>query len=316
MMYQRASLAVVSALILSIVGVAGLSGRAEASTPTASAPEAATDASGATDAAAAEDAPANPAPANPVPVITVPPASTGVWYDLGTYQAPWLSGDGPVPVTGANAPTRVVGWRRQAANSADSGDSGSNADDWLAIVIVQIAPGASAPCAEQTNILNVTDSGPGCLRLRRNADFDGWMQVAQPVLYRWVDEHGWNSRPRAWVAYRIPSANGGALEVHALIAPSLIEPVTRNTTDFITSGVPGQQWARQLAAAARETADASNNGTLVVPPFPFAPAPRAEPEAALPDVMPTTTSSPASAPAEAEQVTAPAAAPAPRQDRE
>jgi hypothetical protein len=273
-------------------------------------------------AAASAETIAQPQPANPAPWISVPPVSSGAWYDLGAYRAPWLANDGPVPVAAPNAFTRVVGWRREAVpddqNSTGGNADDRDADDWLAIVIVQIAPGASASCAPQTSILDVADGDPGCLRLRRNADFDHWMQTAQPALYRWVDEHGWNSQPRAWVAYRLPSTRNGALEVHALIAPSLIEPVTRNTTDFLTSGLPGQQWARQLAAAARATADAAN-GVLVMPPFPFAPAPRAEPEATLSDAPPASAQSPAAtAPAVAEQVTpgAPARNPAPRQDRE
>jgi hypothetical protein len=131
------------------------------------------------------------------------------------------------------------------------------------------------------------------------------MQAAQPVLYRWVDDHGWRSTPRAWAAYREPSGYGGAIEVHALFAPDLIEPTTRNTTDFMTSGLPGQQWARQLAAAVRAL-DGAAGSVLTLPPFPFAPGPRAEQEAALPDILPVKpdagASAPAAAPAMAEQV--------------
>ncbi|MDR0479788.1 MAG: hypothetical protein LBH31_08345 [Burkholderiaceae bacterium] len=283
MQQQRASTVLASAIALSIVSAMALSGCA--------APKLASVAPVAGVAAAK--------PANTAPWIAVPPTNVGAWYDLGAYQAPWLAGDGPVPVAGPNAPTRVVGWLREAdpANDALQTSKGS-ADDWLAIVIVQVAPGATAPCSTQATSLDVEAAGPGCLRLRRDADFDRWLQAAEPTLYRWVDAHGWTSEPRAWAAYRLPSAGSGAVEVHALIDPSLIEPTIRNTTDFITSGGPGQQWARQLAAAVRATNGAAGS-TLTVPPFPFAPAPRATPEATLPDELPTRPEGNASAPADA-----------------
>ncbi|MDR0457489.1 MAG: hypothetical protein LBH10_00445 [Burkholderiaceae bacterium] len=228
-------------------------------------------------------------PANPAPLIAVPPASVGQWYNLGAYWAPWLAGDGPVPMSGPNAPTRVAGWLRPA-NPKDK----TSQNEWLAIVIVQLAPGTKAPCAIQATSLDV--AGSGCLRLRRNADFDQWLQAAQPVLYRWVDKHGWSSLPRAWAAYRVPSASGGAVEVHVLFTPSLIEPATRNASDFLTSGLPGQQWARQLAAAVNALNGAAGN-VFTVPPFPFAPGPHVEPEAALPDMLPAKSAASASAPA-------------------
>lgn len=187
------------------------------------------------------------------PVIMAPPTSVGTWYDLGHFLAPWMGGDGPVPVTGASAPTRVAGLRREDGH-------------WLAIVVAQTAPAGSAPCP-QPNSLNVADTGAdtvGCLRLRRDADFDQWLQQEHSVLYQWLDQRDWTSRPRAWVSDRVPA---GAIETHALIDPSLIEPTTRNNLDFLEGGQPGLQWARQFAAATR----AATGGTLRVPPFPSAP---------------------------------------------
>ena len=203
------------------------------------------------------------------PLIMAPPTSVGTWYDLGYFQAPWMGGDAPVPVTGPNAPTRVAGLRREDGH-------------WLAIVLAQTAPSGSAPCPLPTS-LHVADIGsatPGCLRLRRDADFDRWLQQQHSVLYQWLDQRDLTSRPRAWVSDRVPAAAGGAIEAHALIDPSLIEPTTRNNTDFLDGGQPGLQWARQFAAATR----AAGNGTLQVPPFPFAPqvAPPAPPVVVAP----------------------------------
>ena len=228
------------------------------------------------------------------PLITVPPASIGTWVDLGHVSAPWLAGDSPVPVTGPNAPTRVAGWRREDGRL-------------LAIVIVQTAPSTGAQCPVAMHQEVVPGADGRCLRMRRNADFDGWMVRQNSVLAEWLDSRGWTSVPRAWVAYRVPGEGGVALEAHALFDGSLIEPVTRNSTDFLAAGAPGTQWARQFAAAVRA---AGTSGRLAVPQFPYGPrvglAPAPAPTVAAP-------------PARATQVTppVPARAPvAPRADRE
>ncbi len=189
------------------------------------------------------------------PAIVAPPTSVGTWYDLGHFLAPWMAGDAPVPVTGPSAPTRVAGLRR---------DDGR----WLAIIMAQVAPAGSAPCPLPTS-LHVDDVGAdakGCLRLRRDADFDKWLQQEHSVLYHWLDQRGWTSLPRAWVSDRVPAGAGGAIETHALFDPSLIESTTRNNMDFLEGGLPGLLWARQFAAATRAA-----GSTLQVPPFPSAP---------------------------------------------
>lgn len=199
------------------------------------------------------------------PAIMAPPTSVGTWYDLGHFLAPWMGGDAPVPVAGPSAPTRVAGLRREDGH-------------WLAIVVAQVAPAGSAPCP-LPNSLHVDEVGtnsPGCLRLRRDADFDQWLQREHSVLYQWLDERGWTSRPRAWVSQRVPA---GGIETHALLDPSLIEPTTRNNQDFLEGGRPGLLWARQFAAATRAAGH-----TLQVPPFPSAPevAPPAPPVVVAP----------------------------------
>jgi len=230
--------------------------------------------------------------ANPTaaPLIATPPTSVGNWVDLGQTLAPWLAGDAPVPVSGASAPTRVAGLRR---------DDGH----WLAIVVTQLAPTGSAPCPAPTS-LQVPDAGAGgCLRLRRDADFDHWLARQHPVLERWLDQRGWSARPRAWAGFRSPGAGGGTIETHALIDPSLIEPATRNNADFLAGGEPGRQWAQRFAAASRAA-----GGTLQVPPFPFAP------QLAPPPVAAARVSAPP--PTRAVQVPARAPVQAPRPDRQ
>ncbi|QTD45801.1 hypothetical protein [Ottowia testudinis] len=227
------------------------------------------------------------------PLIQVPPSSVGTWVDLGHVLAPWLAGDAPVPVSGPAAPTRIAGLQREDGR-------------WLAIVIAQVAPSGGAPCPLPTS-LHVVDSGTtadGCLRMRRDADFDRWLPQQHSVLYQWLEGRHWASRPRAWVGFRVPADSGRAIEAHALIDPALIEPVSRSNADFLAGGQPGVQWARAFAAATRA---ASAGGALNVPPFPFAPkvAPPAQPAVVAPP------------PARATQVPPPRPpVQAPRRDRE
>lgn len=243
-------------------------------------------------AAGQPQAAAAPAPGMTAPLITVPPTSVGRWVDLGHVQAPWLAGDAPVPVSGPTAPTRVAGLRR---------DDGR----WLAIAVVQTAPAGAAPCPLARSHEMLNDGADHCLRLRRDADFDRWLERQHSVLYQWIEGRGWGAKPRGWVAYRVPPNGGPALEAHVLFDTTLLEPATRNPTDFLNAGAPGNAWARQLAAATR---NAAGTGRLALPPFPFGPRVAAAPPA--PAVAPP--------PAQATQVTPPARPPvqAPRHDRE
>ncbi len=206
---------------------------------------------------------ANPAvaaaPQEPVsaPSIEVPPSAIGRWYDLGAYDAPWLAGEGPAPASGASVPTRVAGLQR-----ADG--------QWLALVLVQRVAGGGSTCPAAGR-QDVADAA-GCLRMRRDADFDHWLQQQNPVLARWIDARGWAARPRAWISDRA-TGSGDAVEAVALVNPALLEPVTRNNYDFLVSGGTGQAWARQFA---RATQAAAAGGTLRVPPFPYS-APLAAP---------------------------------------
>jgi|GEM_PF-1665309 len=231
------------------------------------------------------------------PLIATPNASFGNWRDLGLFLAPWMAGDAPVPAAGPTTPTRVAGLQREDGR-------------WLAIIVVQTAPPGSAPCPASTGLHVTQGSADGCLRMRRDADFDRWLEQQHSVLYRWLDERGFGARPRAWISYRAPA---GGVEAHALLDPTLIEPTTRNNSDFLAGGQPGLDWARRFAAATT----AASGGTLAVPAFPFAAriaaADEAQPAASAPAAPRTgpqaqRPAAPASAPAAA----TPAPAPTPR----
>ena len=227
------------------------------------------------------------------PLIEVPPSAIGAWFDLGAYDAPWLTGVGPAPASGASVPTRVAGLQR-----ADG--------QWLALVLVQRVPGGGSTCAAPGR-LDVAGAA-GCLRMRRDADFDHWLQQQNPVLERWIDAHGWAARPRAWISDRV-TGSGDALEAVALVNPALLEPVTRNNYDFLASGGSGLAWARQFAHAAQA---ATAGAPLRVPPFPYS-APLAAPAAPPPSTVPAVVTAPPAA-TSAVQVNPPARAP--RADRQ
>ncbi len=152
------------------------------------------------------------------PHIQPPPTSVGTWVELGHVQAPWLAGDAPVPVSGPVAPTRVAGLRR---------DDGR----WLAIVMVQRATGTAVPCPRPTGV-SVATEGDGCLRLRRDADFDRWLERQHGVLYQWLDSRGWTARPRAWISHRVPQAGGQALAAACNSSSRLLRP-PRHTTSYL-----------------------------------------------------------------------------------
>lgn len=239
---------------------------------------------------------AYPAAAAPMtaPRISVPPASIGTWYDLGTEPAPWLGGEGIVPVSGPNAPTRAVGLQREDGH-------------WLAVVVVQAATASGGPVCPQSDSMHLGGgSASDCLRMRRDGDLDRWLKTQHAELWQWLEKRDLASKPRAWVGHRV-STGGRLLEVHALVDPALIEPVTRNNTDFLAAGEPGQQWAQALAAANRA---AAGGAALAIPPFPY--MPRTAPLPPPPAVT-------APAPARAIQVPQSEAKPpalAPRRDRE
>ena len=241
---------------------------------------------------------AAPAPlsAEAAPAIQVPPSNIGTWIDLGTHQAPWLSGVGPAPVSGASVPTRVAGLQRADGH-------------WLALVLVQRVPGAGSTCTGGSSL--DVPGAPGCLQMRRDADFDQWLQQQNPVLERWVNAHGWAARPRAWISERA-TGSADAFEAVALVDPALLEPATRNNYEFLASGGSGLAWGRQFA---RATQAAAGGAPLRVPPFPYA-APLAKPPA--PPAAPAPAAVTAPRPAVAEQVAPPAPPPvrAPRADRE
>lgn len=207
---------------------------------------------------ASEQAVSSPLPA--APAILAPPSSVGQWYELQESLAPWLAGDAAVPANippDAQVPTRVA-----VLQSPQS-------QQWLAVVIAQRGKGP-ARCqvlnSLKVNSYTTRRKDPDCLRMRRDADFDHWMRKQQSVLFDWLHDSGLDMKPRSWVAQRIVFDDQEVLEVHVLLSPALIEPVTRSNNAFLAAGEPGDLWALDFGRAVRR---ATTTRVVELPAFPF-----------------------------------------------
>lgn len=192
--------------------------------------------------------------------LILPP---GHWQDLGTSAA----AAGPVALQ-----ERAVGLR---------GDQGQ----WLAVLLVQTnltgefrgsAP-ISGYCPPQKDVL-VDDESSGsplradCLRFKRWASSDQWLEKNRPDLVRWLGERRVAMpQPHSHVNYRYATDGGAVVLVDALVDQRLLSPKTNNNSEFLTAGRPALQWGQDLAQAVRVSAGMVD-GYLALPPFPF-PAP-------------------------------------------
>lgn len=222
-----------------------------------------------------------PLPKTPAPLtvgrgqLVLPP---GAWVDLGTSEQDLLL----LPEAGATVPlqTRAVGLR---------GPDGA----WLAVLKVQtnstnvprFETRWSDTCPQQKDVL-VEDATAvatargtltshvriDCLRFKRLASHDGWMQDHQPVLQLWLNHHQVApSQPYAHLHYRYATQGGAYVDIQGVVDQRLLRPDTHNNQEFLAAGHPAQVWIHALADATRQSA-ALMDGTLVLPPFPIAPS--------------------------------------------
>lgn len=222
-----------------------------------------------------------PLPQTPAPLtvgrgqLVLPP---GDWVDLGTSEQDLLL----LPEAGATVPlqTRAVGLR---------GPGGT----WLAVLKVQtnsthvprFETRWSDTCPQQKDML-VEDATAvstqhgtltshvriDCLRFKRLANHDNWMQDNQPVLQLWLDHQKVApGQPYAHLHYRYATQGGAYVDLQGVVDQRLLRPATHNNQEFLAAGRPAQDWLHALAAATRQSA-ALMDGTLVLPPFPIAPS--------------------------------------------
>lgn len=176
----------------------------------------------------------------------------------------------PDPVSTVPLQTRVVGLR-----GADQ--------QWLALLWVQ-TNNSNSPrpttlwtgtrCPQQRGMLveDVAQGSPvriDCLRFKRWAASDQWLEKNEPLLVQWLDHHQVvPNAPYSHLNYRYATLGGAYVQVQALIDQRLLTPDTRNNEEFLRSGQPAYAWIHQVAQAARQST-ADLNGNLPLPPFPI-----------------------------------------------
>ena len=209
--------------------------------------------------------------------LVLPP---GEWVDLGASdQALTL-----LPEVGATLPlqTRTVGLRGPG--------TGTNRP-WLAVLQVQTNstnyPRAETrwtdTCPQQQDV-RVEDATAAatrkgtltshvridCLRFKRWASQDGWMETNQPVLAQWLLSHqAAPAQAYSHLHYRYATQGGAYVDIQAVVDQRLLRPPTRSNQEFLAAGRPGQAWIHELALAARQST-AQLDGKLPVPAFPIA----------------------------------------------
>ena len=207
--------------------------------------------------------------------LVLPP---GEWVDFGASdQALTL-----LPEVGATLPlqTRTVGLRGPGTGSP-----------WLAVLQVQTnntnylraTTRWTDTCPQQKGVLvedaTAAETSKGtltshvridCLRFKRLANHEAWMQENQPVLELWLSHHKVApSQPYSHLHYRYATQGGAYVDIQAVVDQRLLRPATRNNHEFLAAGRPGQTWSHALAQAARQSA-ALMDGALVIPAFPIA----------------------------------------------
>ena len=176
----------------------------------------------------------------------------------------------PDPVSTVPLQTRVVGLR-----GADQ--------QWLALLWVQtnnsnsprpttLWTGTRCPQQRGTLVEDVAQGSPvriDCLRFKRWAASDQWLEKNEPLLVQWLDHHQVvPNAPYSHLNYRYATLGGAYVQVQALIDQRLLTPDTRNNEEFLRSGQPAYAWIHQVAQAARQST-ADLNGNLPLPPFPI-----------------------------------------------
>lgn len=129
-------------------------------------------------------------------------------------------------------------------------------------------------CAPQKDlwVVDVAAASPiriDCLRFKRSANQDDWMEKSYPALVRWMDEHRAEVKgPYSHVSYRFATDGGAYVNVNAIVDQRLLSPKPRNNEEFLAAGLPAQKWSLQVAEAARISAGMVD-GFFAVPPFPL-----------------------------------------------
>lgn len=190
---------------------------------------------------------------------------TPAWEDLGksTEVLPFFPTPDAFPLQ-----TRAVGLR-----GADQ--------KWLAVMLVQTNRDNyprdrtlwTGNCPKQRDLLveDPTDASPvrlDCLRLKRWANNNGWLERNHPDLAQWVAAQKLGmEQPYSHLSYRYATEGGAYIEVNALVDLRLLRPATNNNEAFLRAGRPALAWSHQVKEAAKLSVGMLD-GAFIVPDFP------------------------------------------------
>lgn len=181
-------------------------------------------------------------------------------------------------------PLRTRAWGLAGADGA-----------WQAVALLHVgdaarstAPSWAGVCPQQLGVL-VEDAAAGsatridCLRLRRWATVDHWLERQRPDLAGWAQQQALRlGGSPALVSHMLTSAGGELVMLDVLVDQALVRPETRGNDAFLRAGLPAQAWSERVAQAVRQ-ATGMVDGHLALPPFPFvshlspSPVPRTSP---------------------------------------
>lgn len=101
-----------------------------------------------------------------------------------------------------------------------------------------------------------------CLRLRRNAQAQQWLQRSKPETQAWLERRKQLPQlPYSHLSYRFATEDGGMVELQILADQRLLQPEKGSQARQL------RDWAQAVANAARDSLS-SIDGALVLPPFP------------------------------------------------
>ncbi len=206
------------------------------------------------------------APAVPAGVYAVGRAQialpAGAWADLGADNEAWI----PMPASAAKVVLRsralvLRGPQRETLAVLLVRTNASNLFwkpvDW------------GMPCPRELDVLMRDDAAGSpdrldCLRLRRNADAQQWLQRSKPETQAWLERNRLLPRlPYSHLSYRFATADGGFVELQIVADQRLLQPEAGSQARL------QRNWALAVASAARDSLS-SLNGELILPPFPGA----------------------------------------------
>lgn len=191
----------------------------------------------------------------------------GDWVDLGAGQelVP-ANGQGPAAI---GMGTRAVGLR------------GSQGEVQAVVLVLANAEGNPA---QVTQWGQACEAGPGmrvvdqakrspervdCLRIKRRAVAGDWLASHEPQVSQWLAARNVPLPYNAMlVSHQFGNKAGAYVAAYVLADSRLLEPVTRNNTEFLNAGVPAVTWSRELAQAVR-VSTSMMDGRLDVPAFPL-----------------------------------------------